>query len=213
MTYPVRAFLAACVFAALAVIPARADGIAAFTFTSASFATFDTNTAELGYDFTTGNTAVAVTALGYINDGFNGTHTVALFDVATKTLVAGGLATVTTVGGGGTSTTFTYTNLTTPVELAANTEYQIVSQFFANEHYSIDAAGLTSPAGFTLNHAVYDNYGAPPATPTFANGIADGNNPGDFGPNLEISTVPELSSIYLVASGLFSFGVVRLRRS
>lgn len=71
----------------------------AFSFSSATFQTFDNASAELGYDFTTGANAIEVAALGYINDGFNGTHTISIFDVANETLVPGATAVVTTVGG------------------------------------------------------------------------------------------------------------------
>jgi hypothetical protein len=210
----------AFLFAVIAAVPAHANSIAAFSFTSANFRTDDSDTAELGFNFTTGSAPVTVTALGYINDGYNGTHTVALFDVATQQALSGALVSVTTVGGGATSNTFTYTDLASPLTLAANTQYQIVSQFFAGEHYFTQAEGFTSQSGLTLDTAVFGYYGAPPASPQFATGLYLPNNPGDFGPNFKIlspdpgtSPVPELSSIYLVASGLVSLAVSRLRRS
>jgi hypothetical protein len=203
----------ACLLAALAGGAAHADSVPAFSFTSATFATMDHSTAELGYDFTTGNSSVLVSSLGYINDGYNGTHVVEIFDVATQQAVAGALATVTTVGGGPTSNTFTYTDLASPVALAANRQYQIISQFFPNEYYFYSATGLTSPAGFTLDVPVFDDYGNPPANPTFATGTYSPTIPGYFGPNFEtVNPVPELSSIYLVASGLASFGISKFRR-
>jgi hypothetical protein len=209
--------LPVCLLVALAGIPAHADSVPAFSFTSATFATTDPSTAELGYDFTTGSTSVVVTALGYVNDGFNGTHTVEIFDVATQQAVAGALATVTTVGGGSTSTSFTYTNLASPVTLAANTQYQIISQFYNDEFYFYSAKGFTSQDGMTLDITVFDDYGNPPTTPSFATGTFGPTVPGDFGPNFQIMAsdpdpVPEPSSIYLVASGLISFGVTKLRR-
>ena len=209
----------ACFLLGLAAVPAHADSVAAFSFVSATFATIDPDTAELGYDFTTGSDPIVVSALGYVNDGFDGTHTVEIFNVATHQAVPGAFATVTTVGGGPTSNTFTYTDLASPVSLAANTQYQIVSQFFRNEYYFYSATGFTSQAGITLDITVFDDYGNPPATPTFATGTFAPTVPGDFGPNFQIVTpapttspVPELSSIYLVASGLASFGIARFRR-
>jgi hypothetical protein len=216
---PQLCVLAACLLVALTSATAHADSVAAFSFTSATFATIDPDTAELGYDFTTGSDPIVISALGYINDGFNGTHTVEIFNVATQQAVPGALATVTTVGGGPTSNTFTYTDLASPVTLAANTQYQIVSQFFRDEFYFYSATGFTSQAGITLDITVFDDYGNPPATPTFATGTYAPTVPGDFGPNFLIespaqttSPVPELSSIYLVASGLVSFGITRFRR-
>lgn len=207
---------AACLLIALTGVRAHADSVPAFAFASASFATNDPDTAELGYDFTTGSDPILVSALGYVNDGFNGTHVVEIFNVATQQAVPGAIATVTTVGGGPTSNTFTYTDLASPVTLAANTQYQIISQFFRDEFYFYKATGFTSQAGITLDITVFDDYGNPPAIPTFATGTFAPTVPGDFGPNFQIvdpvSEVPELSSIYLVASGLVSFGITRFRR-
>ena len=213
-----RLFLATGgLFLFLATPSVHANGIPAFSFTSATFATNDPDTAELGYAFTTGSEAMLVGSLGYINDGFNGTHVVEIFNMATHQAVSGAIATVTTVGGGPTGNTFTYTDLTAPVTLAANTQYQIVSQFFRNEYYFVDATGFTACPGISLDIAVFDDYGNPPALPEFATGTYAPTVPGDFGPNFTIvdptpAPVPELSSIYLVASGLFTFGVTRLRR-
>lgn len=175
---------------ALSAGGAHADPVAAFGFSTASFATYDSQTAELGYDFTTGANPVLVTALGYVDDGFNGTHTIRVFAVATRAAVPGAVATVTTRGGGPGSTTFTYAPLAAPVRLAAHTQYQIVSQFFRNEHYFIRARKLVAADGLTIGNAVYDNYGNPPAVPTFARGVSAANNPGDFGPNMLVSAVP-----------------------
>jgi len=76
-----RLFLATGgLFLLLATTSAHADGIPAFSFTSATFATDDSSTAELGYAFTTGNNPILVGSLGYINDGFNGTHVVEIFN-------------------------------------------------------------------------------------------------------------------------------------
>jgi hypothetical protein len=212
-----RGITAIGLFVVFATAFVRADAIPAFSFTSATFATTDSNTAELGYAFTTGNNPILVGSLGYINDGFNGTHVVEIFNQATHLAVPGAIATVATVGGGPTSNTFTYTDLASPVTLAANTQYQIISQFFQNEHYFYSATGFTSYPGITLDITVFDDYGNPPALPTFATGTYGPTVPGDFGPNFTIvdpaaTSVPELSSIYLVASGLITFGVTRLRR-
>jgi hypothetical protein len=195
-----------CGLLALTPVSAHAD-VAAFSFTSATFVTSDPGTSELGYDFTTGSTPVSVVALGYINDGSNTTHKIGLFDVATQRAVPGALTTVTTSGGGSTSTSFTYATLASPVQLAANTEYQIVSQFFTNEHYFVDAAGLQSHAGLTIGDAVYGYYGSPPTNPAFATGVASGNDPGDFGPNLLANAVPEPTSMALLACGLVVLGL------
>lgn len=209
-----------CLFVVMTAVPVHADSIAAFSFTSSNYRVDDNDTAQLGYNFTTGNAPITVTALGYINDGFNGTHAVALFDVATQQIVPGATSTVTTVGGGPTSTTFSYTDLASPITLDPFTQYQIVSQFFAGEHYYAQAQGFISQFGLTLDTAVYSDYGAPPTSPQFAISSYPPNTPGNFGPNFKILTpdtspapVPELSSICLVASGAVSFALSRLRKS
>ena len=184
--------------------------VAAFSFSSATYATYDPSTAELGYDFSTGATPVLVSALGYINDGTNTTHTIQLFDVATQKAVPGGLAAVMTSGGGPTSTSFSYVKLATPVQLSAYTEYQIVSQFYTNEHYFIQAKNLVTSVGLTLGNAVYDNYGAPPTIPDFARGTAAVNDPGDFGPNMLVSAA-EPSSLAVLGVGLVTFWRTRRR--
>jgi hypothetical protein len=206
---------ATCLLVAIATVPAHADGIPAFSFSWADFRIDDHDTAELGYTFTTGNAPITVAALGYINDGYNATHTITIFNVATQQAVTGASATVTTIGGNDDSNTFTYTNLASLITLEANTEYQIVSQFFTNEYYYTQGQAFTSHPGLTFGHAVYGDYGAPPAFPDFATGSYPPNNPGDFGPNFTIvnaTPVPELSSLYLVASGLFGLGATHLRR-
>ena len=212
-----RLFLAGAFLAAtLPALPSFADSIQAFSFTSSVYRNDDPGTGELGYTFTVGSNPVVVDSLGYINDLYNGTHTVAIFDVATQQMVPGALVTVTTSGGSSIDTHFTYASLSTPMTLAANTEYQIVSQFFAGEYYFTNAVGFTSAPGVTFGDAVFGNYGDPPSTPVFATGSYPPNDPGDFGPNFTFLTdttpVPEPSSIYLVVSGFCGLAATSLRR-
>jgi hypothetical protein len=202
-----RLLVSAAGLVALSAAGARANSVAAFSFSSANFATYDPSTAELGYEFTTGAAPTTVTALGYINDGFNGTHTISIFGVSNKAAVAGASGTVTTVGGGSTSTTFTYADLATPVVLAPDTEYQIVSQFFQREYYFIKAQGLVSADGLTIDNAVYDYYTNPPLTPAFARGVTTVNDPGDFGPNFLVAATPLPAAFPLFATGLGALGV------
>lgn len=208
-----RLLLAGAVLAAtLPAVPSFADSIQAFSYTSSVFRNDDPGTAELGYTFTVGNDPIVVDSLGYINDIYQGTHTIAIFDVATQQMVPGALATVTTPYGSAIDTHFTYTALSTPVTLAANTEYQIVSQFFAGEYYFTNAEGFSAAPGVTFGTAVFGNYGAPPSIPVYATGSYAGNDPGDFGPNFTFTPVPEPSSIYLVFSGICGLAATGLRR-
>lgn len=208
----VSAFLAVM----LPAVPSFADSIQAFSFTASRFRNDDPGTAELGYTFIVGSNPIVVDSLGYINDMYNGTHTVAIFDMATQQMVPGTLVTVTTSGGSAVATDFTYSPLSTPVTLAANTEYQIVSQFFSGEYYFTNATGFTSAPGVSFGNAVYGDYGDPPSTPVFATETYSPNDPGDFGPNFTFSTnttpVPEPSSIYLVISGICGLATTGLRR-
>jgi len=71
-------------------------------------------------------------------------------------------------------------------DLAANTRYEIISQFFIGEYYFTQAQGFTSQFGLTLDTGVYGYYGAPPAPPLFATNTYPPNNPGDFGPNFKV---------------------------
>ena len=84
----------------------------------------------LGWGFTTGSVKVAVTSLGYLNDGATGasaTHTVGIYDVATRALLSPGV-TVTTAGGdlSGVEPTFSYVRLPQSLTLAPHTAYAIV---------------------------------------------------------------------------------------
>jgi hypothetical protein len=80
----------------------------------------------VGMKFTVGNRSLTVTALGRIFASRNsGTHTVKLVIAGDGTDVTDGSVTISMVGG--TLDEFTYSPLTTPVTLAANTSYYLVS--------------------------------------------------------------------------------------
>jgi hypothetical protein len=184
----------------------------AFSFTSATFRSDDSNPVELGYIFTTGATPLSVTSLGYINDGFNGTHTFQIYQVSDHAPLLAVPASVTTVGGGSTSNSFSYIDLPTPVLLAADTSYQLVSQAAAGEHYFTSATGFSAQDGLTIQSASYD-YSNTTTTPTFAVGETVVNVPGDFGPNFQFNSVPEPTSLALLLGIGFSTLIARRRRA
>ncbi len=152
---------------------------------AASQSTINASVIVLGWSFTTGAAKVTVTSLGYLNDGATGaaaTHTVGIYDAATKTLLAPGVS-VTTSGGdlSGTNATFTYVKLDTPLALTPDTAYAIAateagtgwlqapSQVSAD--YGIDRASLHCAFHFNSSTLVYleQTYGA--------------NDPAILGPN------------------------------
>ena len=107
-----------------------ATGADVFTFTAAQ-PEQNNNNYVLGYQFTTGDKAIAVAALGYLNDGEIGakaTHAVVIYEVSSKQMVTP-VVTVTTSGGSlsGENATFTYVKLDKPVQLAAHTAYAIAA--------------------------------------------------------------------------------------
>jgi hypothetical protein len=79
----------------------------------------------VGYEFTVGSSPITVYSLGrWVATGNTGTHSVSLVQVSNGATVG----TVTVNTSGAPAGAFTYTSLGTPVTLAANTAYYLLSQ-------------------------------------------------------------------------------------
>ena len=130
----------------------------------------------LGMKITIGATPLTLYELGrWVVAGNTAAHTVKIVDAATNLDVAGASVSVATLGA---PVGFQYTPLATPVTLAANTAYYILSREVWGGDYwcNQDTALNYSTSVATLNHAVYSFGGA---NPTYINQI--GLN-GCFGP-------------------------------
>jgi hypothetical protein len=106
---------------------------------------------------TVGAQPITVNALGRIFiTGNNQTHTVEIVRASDNVVVASVAISMT----GGTNGTFKYVNLTTPVRLAANTSYYIVSQETKNKDAWYDSdTTVTSTSLATVNGRVTSSNG------------------------------------------------------
>jgi len=112
-------------------------------------------TGWVGMKITVGASPVTVSALGRIvGPGNNAAHIVKIVDASTGNDVSGGSASVTTAGG--TTGTFAYGALGSPVTLNANASYYIVSQETAggDQWYDLDTVVQTTAVA-TVNGPVY----------------------------------------------------------
>ncbi len=175
--------------------PAAAQtSITAVTYSSATLDTYNAQF-SLGYSFTTSN-ALDVTALGYLNDGATGanaTHQVEIYQITGGTVLAptagtalfGTPISVTTTAASPAYNTFSYTTLTQPVLLAANTQYEIVASNNGNG-YGINAQGVFYGGGIAYGTSTYSSN---QTTPVFDAGAFPDNNIGNFGPNFQANIV------------------------
>jgi len=187
--------------------PAMAAPVTAVTFDSSTLKQdIPPYQFSLGYTFTTGVNALSVTSIGYLNDGGTGnaaTHQLQIYQVTSGTAAAplAGTAlfatpvSVSTVGGVPTHNTFSYTSLSSPLTLLANTTYEIVGNSNANG-YGVNAVNSVF-TGITYGTTVYK---VNTTTPDFDSSTYGFNNVGDFGPNFKFEAVPEASSA--IALGL-----------
>ena len=205
-----RAGLSLGVFALTSLaasIPAMAVPVTAVSFDSSTLKTdIPPYQFSLGYTFTTGLSPLSVTSIGYLNDGGTGnaaTHQLQIYQVTSGTAAAplAGTAlfatpvSVTTVGSVPTYNTFSYTDLSTPLTLLANTSYEIVGNSNANE-YGVNAVNSVF-TGITYGTSVYK---INTTSPDFDANTYGPNNIGNFGPNFKFDAVPEASSA--IALGL-----------
>ena len=190
-----------------------------------STADFDTYNAQfsLGYTFTTTN-ALDVTALGYLNDGQTGskaTHQVEIYQITSGGVLdpLAGTAllemplSVTTGAASPTFNTFSYTTLTAPVLLSANTAYEIVANNNGNG-YGINAQGVFFNDGIRYGAS---SYSSNQTAPVFNANTYPLNNIGNFGPNFQAhdaSPAPEPSQFAVLGFAVLGIGglVLKARR-
>jgi lysophospholipase L1-like esterase len=149
------------------------------TFSSATFKA-DSGSYSLGWSFSTGNSPVTVTALSYIDDGSNTTHNVGIYLDSTHQLLAS--ATVA-VGTAVSSSSFSSAALNAPIQLQADTTYDIEGTD-AGAGYFINAENLNTNGGITYLSSNYtlSSTLSPPSNSFPA------NNPGNFGPNFLVTS-------------------------
>ncbi|MBS0174759.1 MAG: beta-propeller fold lactonase family protein, partial [Nitrospira sp.] len=110
-------------------------------------------TGFLGLQFTVGASALNVSALGRVFiSGNTGTHTLKLVRVSDGTDVPNGSVTIT-LNSGMTADQLNYANLSTPVTLAANTSYYLLSQETSGGDQWYDLSAVTPSAAASVDLA------------------------------------------------------------
>jgi hypothetical protein len=191
---------------------------------------------SIGFTFTTGASPLLVSSLGIFNGngvgvGLHDSHQVAIYNLggtqlALATVAAGSVGSADTNG-----TVFAYTALGTPIQLLANTQYEVmayVPKTVQGTHAGdpfVDAVapgigngGTSGLATFSPLLTYTQNRYDTGTSGNVAFGAAGNNNFGQndgyFGPNLLVAAAPEPSSIVLFGSlGLTSFGLIVRKRS
>lgn len=190
--------------------------ITAVSYDSASFDTYNAQF-SLGYSFTTGANALDVTSVGYLNDGaagLNATHDVQIYQITSGdvlnplagTALFGTPVSVTTTGSSPAYNTFSYTTLTQPVLLSANTQYEIVANNNGNG-YGINAQNAVYGGGIIYGTSTYS---ASQTTPVFNGNTFGFNNIGNFGPNFTANTVPPAAAPEPSQFAVLGFAVLGL---
>ena len=217
-----RAGLSLGVFALTSLaasIPAVAVPVTAVSFDSSTLKTdIPPYQFSLGFTFTTGLSPLSVTSVGYLNDGATGSqaiHQLQIYQITSGTVASPAAGTalfatpvsVTTVVNVPAYNTFSYTNLTSPVTLLANTSYEIVGNSNANG-YGINAVNSVF-TGITYGTSVYK---VNTTTPDFNPNTYGSNDIGNFGPNFKFEAVPEASTAIALGLMLASGGLVIVAR-
>jgi hypothetical protein len=202
------AVLAAAWGSGLGVSAARAAPVPAFAFAGATAEQFGGGFTSVGYQFTT-SSPLSIGALGVFDHGANDIPATG-WDVgiymtdASRTLLTS--ATVkssdasTTPAGGG-SDVFRYHDLPAPFLLPPGT-YTLASMD-PSGWFVKNATGLTTGAGLgtiTIDHATYSGLGMGGQPLAYPENVFDTNLPGNFGPNLLASGVPEPEALLIGAS-------------
>jgi hypothetical protein len=152
-------------------------------------------TGTLGWQFTA-NSTVDLTAFGFYNNGgpITTSHEVGLWDLGGNLLASG------TVGPTGTGTTIDFFDYspTTPFTLQAGTSYVIGTALTRSDFFYYDPSSITTVPGISFVQSQFDTNGA--AALSFPQTAGDqGSGFGYFGPNFQVSAVPEPGAIgYLV---------------
>ncbi len=118
-----------------------------------------------GMQFTVGSSPLTVSALGRLfADGNSGTHTVKLINATSGNDLPGGSVSVNMLGG--TSGQFVYAPLASPIVLAANTSYYLVSSEGGFGEVWYDSSLVVTSTAATVNASVYNSGVGYDATPT-----------------------------------------------
>jgi len=117
-------------------------------------------TGWVGMRILTGESPVWVTRLGrWVHSGNSGTHTVKLVSASTGVDVSGGSVSVNTSGAS--TNRFLYVDLASPIQLAANTAYYLVSlETHGADRWFHHDAQVSPGSGLTVTHAAYGSGGS-----------------------------------------------------
>ncbi|MHB8521579.1 MAG: RHS repeat-associated core domain-containing protein [Limisphaerales bacterium] len=156
----------------------------------------------VGLQFTVGNAPLTVSGLGrWVVSGNTNAHTVQLF-TASGNAISGGSVSVNTAGVP--PGQFAYATLSSPITLAANTTYAIMTQETSGGDYWYDLSSLSVTLSGDASGA-WACYASPPPPYT----LAFGGSGFSYGPvNLQYSTAATFSHAYYHADGNGNIAVV-----
>jgi hypothetical protein len=162
-----------------------------------------TGNVSAGWSFTTNEAldVVALDALDPTGDGF-----VRIYDASGNVLASATVTTADHVEGGPVAF---YSHAISPVLLAANTLYYIAQDFSPNSTtFGLYDTGVTTDPAITYGAAVMGlDLGQTPTTDYFSGGY----DSAYFGPNFDMTAVPEPASLTLFGLGLLGLRLVRRR--
>lgn len=200
--------------AALGVICFAGTALAtpAVSFTGTTVDWNDGNNYSLGWSFTA-NHDLSVRSLGVYaapeygtgNRVFTQDHAVGIFDM-NKNLIASSTVTNADLLSG----FFRFHELAAPVQLTGGATYFIAAAM-GGDQYTWDTTGFATSPDITYGGSFYSasNTLAFPASADDMTGMANGT----FGPNMDVSAVPEPGTVILVGAGLGLLCLVRRKRA